>query len=172
MNWYVAEFNGSSLSGTGEVADGYLNLNVIGDSIDMRKAVSSIPSWARYIAAGEADLRARVFGELSSPLVNADMSVKGLKVRNFAAMESFLERMSGARRSPVDLGDVNADLQLRDDRVQVRQLTASGGDIEGNLRGSYYWDGRIDLTIRPEFFGTRFTLLVHGDTENVRINLR
>ncbi len=173
LNWYVIEFNGSSFSGTGRLSsEGELEADVIGDSVELKKFVSPIPPWKRYIDSGTADIRARVAGDKRAPVLEGVVTAEDLALSGFKGLENFIERLTGSAASPVHMGNVKADLRLSGESLRISWLEAEGGDMEGTLSGRYGFDGKLDFTIRPELYDRSITLAVYGSTENVRMRLQ
>lgn len=172
LNWYVIEWNGTTVSGTGSISDGSLDINVRGELMDLKNLTHGLKFIEKYVGGGELSIKGKIGGNIKSGNFSGKIDINDLKIKKIKGLSNLYSKITGTKKYLFNMGKVNIDILVDDKELKINNLNAKGGDIEGWGKGYYIWDEEINFVAYPKIYGKEIGFQIHGSTDNIEVILK
>ncbi len=173
INWYIVELLGASISGTGTISNTKdIDVNIVGESIDLKELSKRFKSIKKYIADGNLNFRGKLktINELTE--FTGKSTISGLKLKNIKELLKLYHKISGIKKDSLKLEEVNIDISIDNTKVKINALNAKGGDIEGWGKGYYKWGNEMNFAVYPRIYGKEIGFRIYGSSDNIKVGLK
>ena len=162
-----------TISGTGTIYNSEdIDLNVIGEGLDLGLLGNNISALKKYISSGAIDVR----GKLKFSADNTDFSAKAqvsqLMLKNLGEISNLYKKLSGNNKSEFLLEKVDIEIFTDNKQLVLKELKAEGGDIEGWGKGSIKWDRGLSFVVYPRIYGKEIGLRIYGAPGDIKVRLK
>ncbi|MBN2407660.1 MAG: hypothetical protein JXJ19_08170 [Elusimicrobia bacterium] len=172
ISWYVIRMGVSSVSGTGMMCKDEVDVNIRGESINLKSALRGFDAVSRYISSGQMDIKGKLGGTIEDKKIKAELNISDMEIRKLKGISDLYAKIIGKQKTAFKLEKVQADISIDKDKIKVINLTSEGGDLEGWGKGYYNWGNDLNFMVYPKFHGREIGLRIYGDSKNVEVGLK